>query len=92
MITYLLIYHYDNGTRSSRIVSLTHTHTHTEHRTYFISQTAFSICACAEGQGRGPGVINLVSAFTWSTDDMRMRKRIGAGLIHAHLVGVGLIA
>ena len=37
-------------------------------------------------------MINHVSAFTWSIDNMRMRKGTGAGLIHAHLVGVGLIA
>ena len=37
----------------------------------------------------GEGLINLVSALTWSTDDMRMRKGTGAGLIHAHLAGVG---
>ena len=43
-------------------------------------------------RGTGEGLINLVSAFTWSTDDMRMRKGTGAGLIHAHLAGVGLAA
>ena len=34
----------------------------------------------------------LISVFTWSTDDMRMRIATGAGLIHVHVAGVGLIA
>ena len=59
MITYALIYHYDNGTRSCAN-RITHTHIRTEHKTYFLISTAFTgrvhvvrqpICACAEGQG-----------------------------------------
>ena len=89
------LYHYDNGTRSSRIVSHTHTHTHVQNTglTYLadcvLTRSIDNMCM---RRRTGEGLIKLVSALTWSTDDMRMRKGTGAGLIHAHLAGVGLVA
>ena len=87
---------------AARIVSHTHTHTYrTQDLLYLVSsQTAFTwltdnmyMCMRRTDSGEGPGR-GLVSAFTftWSTDDMRMRIGTGAGLIHVHLAGVGLIA
>ena len=88
MITYALIYYYDNGSRSC-VNCITHTRTRTEHRTYFISdlvssQTAFtwSIDNMCMRRRTGEGLINLVRAFTWSIDNMCMRRRTGEGLIN----------
>ena len=66
----------------------THTHTHVQNTDCVLTRSIDNMCMRRTGEG----LINLVSAFTWSTDDMRMRKGTGAGLIHAHLAEVGLAA
>ena len=93
---YSRIYHYDNGTRSSRIVSHTHTHTHTHTH---VQNTGLTLSRRLRSHEVDRQYVHAqkdrggaVSALTWSTDDMRMRKGTGAGLTHAHLAGVGLVA